>query len=1091
MAESLRPKRGARRGISLLLLAAGAVVEQARGQTYNITDLGTLSGATLSQAYAINASGQITGYSESQGGGTDIGLTDTAFLYSSGSMSSVGTFSGGANSYGTAINTGGTVAGWAYNSSGYANAFFYSSGHGLTNLGTLGGSESFAAAINDSGQVVGDSINSGNNDHAFLYANGTMTDLGTLTGDINSQAFGINNAGTVVGVSYNSSDVAHAFADVNNVMTDLGVPTGDNDSTAYGINSNNQIVGEAGTSSGGVVAFIYANGKFTTLGVPSGDQNSYGYAINDSGEVVGQADDDDGNYTAFVYLNQTIDNLNALINPSSGWNLLGANGINDSGQIVGYGMIDGNEHAFLLTPTSSSQTAVWGLTTGGSWATGANWTGGFSPSGTSATAIFGNTIAAAATVTLDDSWTVGEIEFNSTNSYTLAPGSGGTLTLNNSLGGALVTVVNGNDVISAAVALVGTVTFQIGNVGNTLQLSNVISGTGGLVAFGPGTLLLTANNTYTGPTTIATNGVVQTGTGAGISSTSAIINNGTLILTSNANQNFVGSLSGTGVVQQNGNGTLTFPQTTNYSGGFTVDSGTVVLNTTLNGTAGNVVLGMPQNPNGPQVTTSLGNLTINSSAVIGSFSSTSDNSGADLLTIPAGVTLGDAGGLTVGALNDTTNAAIFVNTLTVTGGGSLVVDGTLTVGQSSNNSAGKDTTTLNLSGLNAFSANNASGTFSVGYGANIKGLLTLANTTVNSVAPSNTINAAQVNVGNSNGGNDAGASFLVLGSGTNVIDTGTLVVGDGKTGGSIGFLSSTSGSVTIAGTGGAGLANIVVGEANGGTEGTHVDGINLAGHNANISAAGVDLGVEEGDSGGAVASGLMTFDTGNFSVQVLALGLNLSGSNSAGAAGTLVLGSSSSSTGILTVTTGFFLGYNTNSGVTAPANGSFVINGGTADIFCNITNYNTFGPVTASTTLAGGTLNMEGYAIGGNGGSLSGNGSVAFQFPASGQTATLMNLSGGGINGAGLMMNGAGALLLGGTNSYSGTTTISSGAVTLISNAAIPSAGVVVNNSVLNVNAAAQAASITGTGSLVVNNSLELAAVGGVSAEVADDRLFG
>ncbi len=45
--------------------------------------------------------------------------------------------------------------------------------------------------------------------------------------------------------------------------------------------------------------------------------------------------------------------LNSLLPSGSGWNLGGATGINDSGQIVGYGIDNGQDHAFLLTPQSS------------------------------------------------------------------------------------------------------------------------------------------------------------------------------------------------------------------------------------------------------------------------------------------------------------------------------------------------------------------------------------------------------------------------------------------------------------------------------------------------------------------------------------------------------------------------------------------------------------------------------------------------------------------------------------------------------------------------------------------------------------------
>jgi hypothetical protein len=42
--------------------------------------------------------------------------------------------------------------------------------------------------------------------------------------------------------------------------------------------------------------------------------------------------------------------VNDLIDPLSGWELLDADDINDAGQIAGQGLIGGEYHAFLLTP---------------------------------------------------------------------------------------------------------------------------------------------------------------------------------------------------------------------------------------------------------------------------------------------------------------------------------------------------------------------------------------------------------------------------------------------------------------------------------------------------------------------------------------------------------------------------------------------------------------------------------------------------------------------------------------------------------------------------------------------------------------------
>jgi probable HAF family extracellular repeat protein len=57
--------------------------------------------------------------------------------------------------------------------------------------------------------------------------------------------------------------------------------------------------------------------------------------------------------------------LNNLVDPSTGWVLESADGINDSGQIVGYGVNpSGQTHAFLLTPTPEPSTLCLAITCG-------------------------------------------------------------------------------------------------------------------------------------------------------------------------------------------------------------------------------------------------------------------------------------------------------------------------------------------------------------------------------------------------------------------------------------------------------------------------------------------------------------------------------------------------------------------------------------------------------------------------------------------------------------------------------------------------------------------------------------------------------
>jgi hypothetical protein len=53
-------------------------------------------------------------------------------------------------------------------------------------------------------------------------------------------------------------------------------------------------------------------------------------------------------------MNGAMLDLNALIPSGSGWELLEAYGINDSGEIVGEGLLNGRSHAFRLDADTGS-----------------------------------------------------------------------------------------------------------------------------------------------------------------------------------------------------------------------------------------------------------------------------------------------------------------------------------------------------------------------------------------------------------------------------------------------------------------------------------------------------------------------------------------------------------------------------------------------------------------------------------------------------------------------------------------------------------------------------------------------------------------
>jgi probable HAF family extracellular repeat protein len=224
-------------------------------------------------------------------------------------------------------------------------------------LGTLGGIYSYAYGVNASGRVAGSSLITGNSfTHAFLSAanGGALVDLGTLSGGTNSYAFGVNSKGQVVGYSDNPSGYNHAFiSDANGgTLYDLGT-LGREASFAVAVNDSAQVTGRSDNSGIGPHAFVSdANGgALHDLGTLGGS-SSYGEGINSAGSVCGYSYlSDNSTQHAFLYKPTTgLVDLNTLLANTGGWVLVDAKGINDSGQIAGFGSINSYMHAFLLTP---------------------------------------------------------------------------------------------------------------------------------------------------------------------------------------------------------------------------------------------------------------------------------------------------------------------------------------------------------------------------------------------------------------------------------------------------------------------------------------------------------------------------------------------------------------------------------------------------------------------------------------------------------------------------------------------------------------------------------------------------------------------
>jgi probable HAF family extracellular repeat protein len=327
---------------------------------YRITDLGTLGGSA-SQAGAINDNGDVVGASTTAGD-TDI----RAFLYSNGVMEPLGTLGG--DTFANAINNARLIVGDSQISPGgdfhgyYFNAA--AQGEGLHDVGTLDGPASVLLGVNATGDMVGVSDKliptpqGGTTQRAILYRNGQMTDLGTFGGDF-AGATAINDKGQIVGFAAfppppdpGQSVRNHAFIYENGQMRSLGTLPGDTHSEAYAINENSQVVGVSSTVFGTTHAFLYdTDGVMKPLGSLVAGHSTFAAGINDAGVIVGDAFVDQTLTTAFVWENGEIHDLNSLIDPDdSPWYLLSATAINNSGVIVGVGIINDQEHAYMAVP---------------------------------------------------------------------------------------------------------------------------------------------------------------------------------------------------------------------------------------------------------------------------------------------------------------------------------------------------------------------------------------------------------------------------------------------------------------------------------------------------------------------------------------------------------------------------------------------------------------------------------------------------------------------------------------------------------------------------------------------------------------------
>jgi uncharacterized membrane protein len=139
-------------------------------------------------------------------------------------------------------------------------------------------------------------------------------------------------------------------------VTYLSVPAG---GIATDINNSNMIVGTTGSNTTTVPAIYaqayildYKTGSLATLPLLDGGLRSKAYDISENNQVVGSSETLDGSSIVshavlWDQMNGVTTDLNTWA--TDGWVLASATAINDDGDIVGTGFLNGVPHGFLLT----------------------------------------------------------------------------------------------------------------------------------------------------------------------------------------------------------------------------------------------------------------------------------------------------------------------------------------------------------------------------------------------------------------------------------------------------------------------------------------------------------------------------------------------------------------------------------------------------------------------------------------------------------------------------------------------------------------------------------------------------------------------
>ena len=305
-----------------------------------------LYGVPVFQVQAVGPAGSVSGATAISGTGVVVGNyvmpdgTSRGFLFQAGAVTTLELPAGASQTWARAVSDVGTVGG----SSDTGDGQIWDNFGGVASV-----AGTYVMGMNGAGDAAGMTAEG----VALVQLGGVVTLLGQPAGGDWSVANAVNQYGVAAGTAMTATGSFRAFSG----GTVLGTLGGQN---SYGtaIGGAGAVVGSAQTGSGEMRAVRWDGGAATNLGTLGGT-NSFGYGVNGSGQIVGVSDLTGSAGTAgFLWEDGVMFDLNGLLAPGEVWEVLAAYGLNERGQIVGTGRLNGVEQAVLLTPQATARALI-------------------------------------------------------------------------------------------------------------------------------------------------------------------------------------------------------------------------------------------------------------------------------------------------------------------------------------------------------------------------------------------------------------------------------------------------------------------------------------------------------------------------------------------------------------------------------------------------------------------------------------------------------------------------------------------------------------------------------------------------------------